>query len=58
MNCIVVSNEEELAKVMNVGIPEELYDIILQNSKKIIEDHLVVEWFYKYIFIKYILWKN
>ena len=45
VNCIVVSNEEELAKVMNVGIPEELYDIILQNSKKIIEDHLVVVWF-------------
>jgi len=45
VNCIVVSNEEELAKVMNVGIPEELYDIILQNSKKIIEDHLVVDWF-------------
>tara|TARA_B100001123_G_C15314720_1_gene1025701 strand:- start:1602 stop:2603 length:1002 start_codon:yes stop_codon:yes gene_type:complete len=44
VNCIVVSNEEELAKVMNVGIPEELYDIILQNSKKIIEDHLVVDW--------------
>ena len=27
-----------------IGIPEELYDIILQNSKKIIEDHLVVDW--------------
>jgi len=44
VNCIVVKNEEELAKVMNIGIPEELYDIILQNSKKIIEDHLVVDW--------------
>ena len=45
VNCIVVSNEEELAKVMNIGIPEELYDIILKNSKKIIEDHLTVDWF-------------
>ena len=44
VNCIVVSNEEELAKVMNIGIPEELYDTILQNSKKIIEDHLNVDW--------------
>jgi hypothetical protein len=45
VNCIVVSNEEELAKVMNNGIPEELYDTILKNSKKIIEDHLTVDWF-------------
>jgi len=45
VNCIVVSNEEELAKVMNIGIPEELYDTILKNSKKIIEDHLNVDWF-------------
>ena len=44
VNCIGVSNEEELAKVMNIGIPEELYDIILQNSHKIIEDHLNVGW--------------
>ena len=44
VNCIVVSNEEELAKVMNNGIPEELYDTILKNSKKIIEDHLNVDW--------------
>ena len=44
VNCIVVSNEEELAKVMNIGIPEELYDTILKNSKKIIEDHLNVDW--------------
>ena len=44
INCIVVSNEEELAKVMNNGIPEELYDTILKNSKKIIEDHLNVDW--------------
>ena len=45
VNCIVVSNEEDLAKVMNIGIPEELYDTILKNSKKIIEDHLNVDWF-------------
>ena len=44
INCIVVSNEEDLAKVMNIGIPEELYDTILKNSKKIIEDHLNVDW--------------
>ena len=44
VNCIVVSNEEELAKVMSNGIPEELYDTILKNSKKIIEDHLNVDW--------------
>jgi len=45
VNCIGVKTEEDLAKVMNVGIPEELYDIILQNSRKIIEDHLNVDWF-------------
>ena len=45
VNCIGVSNEEELANVMNVGIPEELYDIILQNSHTIIDDHLNVDWF-------------
>jgi len=45
VNCIVVSNEEELANFMNNGIPEELYDTILKNSKKIIEDHLNVDWF-------------
>ena len=44
VNCIVVSDEEELAKVMNNGIPEGLYDTILKNSKKIIEDHLTVDW--------------
>ena len=45
VNCIGVSNEEELANVMNIGIPEELYDIILKNSHTIIEDHLNVDWF-------------
>ena len=45
VNCIGVSNEEDLAKVMNIGIPEELYDIILKNSHTIIEDHLKVDWF-------------
>jgi len=45
VNCIGVKNEEDLAKVMNVGIPEELYDIILKNSHTIIEDHLKVDWF-------------
>ena len=45
VNCIGVSDEEDLAKVMNVGIPEKLYDIILKNSHQIIEDHLEVDWF-------------
>jgi len=45
INCLSVSDEEELAKLMNEGISEELYDIILKNSYKIIEDHLKVDWF-------------
>ena len=45
VNCIGVSNEEELAELMNVGIAEELYHRILKNSYKIIEDHLLVDWF-------------
>jgi hypothetical protein len=42
VNCIGVSNEEELSQVINNGLGVELYDLILQNSKKIVEDHLKV----------------
>jgi len=45
VNCIGVSNEQELANIMNNGIDQGLTDTILKNSHKIIEDHLVVDWF-------------
>ena len=45
VNCISVSNEEDLAKVMNNGIPEEIYNTILKNSKNIMNEHLTVDWF-------------
>lgn len=45
VNCIGVSNEEELANIINNDIDEELSELILNNSKKIIEDHLSVDWF-------------
>jgi len=43
-NCLGVSNEEELATILNNDIDKELSDLILNNSKKIIEDHLSVDW--------------
>ena len=44
VNCIGVSNEEELAKLMNIGIPDKLYNSILKNSRKIIEEHTTISW--------------
>jgi len=44
VNCLGVSNEEELANIINNDIDKELSELILNNSKKIIEDHLSVHW--------------
>lgn len=41
INCIGVSNEEELANIINNDIDDDLTRLILKNSKKIVEDHLV-----------------
>ena len=38
-----VSNEEELSTIINNGLGVELYELILKNSKKILEDHLKVD---------------
>jgi hypothetical protein len=43
VNCIGVSNEDELSQVINNGIGIELHEVILQNSKKILKDHLNIE---------------
>ena len=40
VNCIGVSNEDELSQIINNGIEIELYELILKNSKKIVKDHL------------------
>ena len=40
VNCLGVSNEEELASILNNDIDEDLTNLILQNSKKIVEDHI------------------
>ena len=40
VNCLGVSNEEELASILNNDIDEDLTNLILQNSKKILEDHI------------------
>ena len=44
VNCIGVSNEEELANVINNDIDVELSELILKNSKEIIKDHLTLSW--------------
>ena len=41
VNCIGVSNEDELANIINNDIDDDLSRLILKNSKKIVEDHLV-----------------
>ena len=40
INCLGVSNEEELASILNNDIDEDLSELIIQNSKKILEDHI------------------
>jgi len=40
INCLGVSNEEELASILNNDIDEDLTNLILQNSKKLLEDHI------------------
>ena len=44
VNCLGVSNEEELANIINNDIDFELSENILKNSKKIIQDHINVSW--------------
>lgn len=44
INCIGVSNEEELSNLLNNDITSELSETILKNSQKIIEDHISVNW--------------
>jgi len=44
VNCLSVSNEQELANIMNNDIDDDLSRLILKNSKKIIQDHLSVDW--------------
>ena len=43
VNCMGVSNEEELSQIINNGLGVELYELILKNSKKLLEDHLKVD---------------
>lgn len=40
VNCLGVSNENELAQIINNGIDNELQNSILKNSKKILSEHL------------------
>ena len=40
VNCIGVSNEEELANILNNGLNEELYNKIIENGSKIIKKHI------------------
>ena len=42
-NCIGVSNEHELADVIN-GTLKYNYDFIIKNSKKILQNHCAVQW--------------
>ena len=44
INCIGVSNETELATIINNGITEDLSKKILSNSRKLLEDHISVNW--------------
>ena len=41
---LLVSNEKELANVINNDIDVELSELILKNSKEIIKDHLILSW--------------
>ena len=43
-NCIAVSNELELAKIINQGIDKQEYNKILKNSKSILDNHINIEW--------------
>ena len=40
VNCIGVSNEQELATILNNDIDVDLTNVILQNSRKLLNDHL------------------
>jgi len=43
VNCIGVSNDDELSHIINNDIGIELYEVILKNSKKLLNNHLNVE---------------
>tara|TARA_B110000902_G_scaffold262761_1_gene340333 strand:+ start:537 stop:1544 length:1008 start_codon:yes stop_codon:yes gene_type:complete len=43
VNCIGVSNEEELSQVINNDIGIELEELIRANSKKILKNHIKIE---------------
>tara|TARA_B100001094_G_scaffold319681_1_gene364842 strand:- start:357 stop:1355 length:999 start_codon:yes stop_codon:yes gene_type:complete len=40
VNCLSVSNEQELATILNNDIDIDLTNVILQNSRKLLNDHL------------------
>ena len=40
INCLGVSDEKELAKILTNEISDDKYSMILENSKKILENHL------------------
>ena len=40
INCIGVSDENELSDVINNDIDEDLRNLILKNSKDILKDHM------------------
>ena len=44
INCIGVSNEQELSNFINKGLKKSEKMKIIQNSKKILEDHFKIQW--------------
>ena len=44
VNCLAVSDSNELAKILIKGIDEKLYDTILKNSQKLLSQHSEVQW--------------
>ena len=44
VNCIGVSNEEELATIINNGVKKSERDKIIENSKKILTNHFAIQW--------------
>ena len=44
VNCIGISNENELADFITKGLPETKRKGIVINSKKILEDHFKIQW--------------
>ena len=44
VNCLAVSNANELAKILIEGIEDKLYDTILKNSQRLLSQHPEVQW--------------